>query len=125
MELTIGLKHMSVLRVGKELTALAMGSGDMPVMATPAMLALMENAAMLAVQDAVGEGMTTVGGYIESSHVKPSRLGDKIWATATLVDIDGRKLHFRVVAHDEEGNLMGEGTHLRFIVNREKFLSRL
>ena len=125
MELAIGLKHTSELQVVERLTAIAIGSGDMPVLATPAMMALMENAAMFAVKDALDEGMTTVGGHIESSHMKPSKPGEKVAATATLVKIDGRKLHFKIEARDSEGNVMGEGTHLRFIVNREKFLSRL
>ena len=72
----IGLKHTSELTVTDAVTAIQMGSGDMPVLATPAMLALMENTAMLAVADELPEGCTTVGGHIESSHLKPSKIGD-------------------------------------------------
>jgi predicted thioesterase len=105
-------------------TAAAMGSGDMPVLATPAMTALMENAAMLAVADHLPEGSTTVGGHIASSHLKPTPLGETITATATVTRVDGRKIEFKVEAHCGD-TLLGEGSHLRFIVDREKFMSKL
>ena len=119
-----GLKHTSQLTVNETVTAIAMGSGDMPVLATPAMIALMENAAMLAVADHLPEGCTTVGGHIASSHIKPSRLGDTITATATVTGVDGKKIEFKVQAHCGDV-LLGEGTHLRFIVDRNKFMSRI
>ena len=103
----IGLKHMSELTVTDTVTAIKMGSGDMPVLATPAMMALMENAAMLAVADELPKGCTTVGGHIESSHLKPSKIGDVVKVSAYSGDV-----------------LLGEGTHLRFIVDREKFMSK-
>lgn len=120
----IGLKHTSELTVTAEVTAERVGSGDMPVLATPMLLALMENAAMLAVRGELPEGATTVGGHIESSHLKPSKVGDTVCATAEVTRVDGKKIWFRVSAHSG-GALLGEGTHLRFIVDREKFLSRL
>ncbi len=101
-----------------------MGSGDLPVLATPVMMALMENAAMLAVADHLPEGSTTVGGHISSSHLKPTKLGDTITATATVTRVDGKKIEFKVEAHCGD-TLLGEGTHLRFIVDKEKFMSRL
>ena len=119
-----GLTHTSQLTVTEAVTAIAMGSGDMPVLATPAMMALMENAAMLAVADHLPEGCTTVGGQITSSHLKPSKLGDTVMATATVTRVDGKKIEFRVEAHCGD-TLLGGGTHLRFIVDREKFISRL
>lgn len=112
------------MKVTDTVTAVAMGSGDMPVLATPSMLALMENAAMLAVADHLPEGSTTVGGHIASSHLKPSKLGDIITATATVTKVDGKKIEFKVEARCGD-TLLGEGTHLRFIVDREKFMSRL
>lgn len=122
--LETGLTHTSELTVDKTRTAVSMGSGDMPVLATPAMLALMENAAMLAVANHLPEGFTTVGGHISSSHLKPSKVGDKVTATATVTKIDGKKIEFRLSAHSGEV-LLGEGTHLRFIVERERFMSKL
>ena len=120
----IGLKHTSELTVTDTVTAIKMGSGDMLVLATPAMMALMENAAMLAVADELPEGCTTVGGHIQSSHLKPSKIGDVVRAVAEVTKVDGKKIEFKVAAYS--GNtLLGEGTHLRFIVDREKFMSRL
>lgn len=119
-----GLTHTSTLKVTNADTALEMGSGDMPVLATPAMTALMENAAMLAVSDSLPEGCTTVGGHISTSHLKPSRVGAQVSATATLDKIDGRKLYFTVKAHDGDTPI-GEGSHLRFIVERCRFMAKL
>ena len=122
--LEVGLKHTSELIVNDALTAIQMGSGDMPVLATPAMMALMENAAMLAVIDELPEGCTTVGGHIESSHLKPSKIGDKVTAKAEVTKVDGKKIEFKVSASSGD-ILLGEGTHLRFIVDRERFMSKL
>ena len=119
-----GLTHTSVLTVKDSDTALRFGSGDMPVLATPAMLALMENAAMLAVAAGLEEGQTTVGGHIESSHLLPSKLGAQVEATATLVRIEGRKLYYHIVARMGSA-VIGEGKHLRFIVDRTRFLEKL
>lgn len=120
----IGLKHTSELVVTEAVTAIAAGSGDMPVLATPMMMALMENAAMLAVKAELPEGSTTVGGHIASSHLKPSKIGDKVSAVAEVTKIDGRKIEFKVAAYSGD-TLLGEGTHLRFIVDREKFMAKL
>ncbi len=119
-----GLKHTSTLTVEEKHLAVNVGSGDLRVLATPAMMALMENAAMLAVAGELPEGSTTVGGQIASSHLKPTALGRQVKATATLVEVDGRKLKFTIVAEDENG-IIGEGEHLRFIVDRERFMSKL
>lgn len=105
-------------------TALKLGSGDMAVFATPAMIALMENAAMNAVAPALAEGSTTVGTMMKSSHIKASKVGAEITAEAELVAVDGRRLSFVVKAWDEQGTI-GEGEHERFIVDRERFLSKL
>ncbi len=120
----IGLTFTSEMRVTEGVTALAMGSGDLPVLATPAMMALMENAAMLAVADRLPEGHTTVGGQITASHLKPTPVGETVTATATVTAVDGKKIEFKVEARCGD-TLLGEGTHLRFIVNKEKFMSRL
>lgn len=122
--LEIGLKHQSVMRVTDGNTAEFIGSGDMAVLATPAMVALMENAAMLAVALKVEEGETTVGSMISTSHLKPSKIGNTISAIAELTEVDGRKLTFKISAYDGE-TLIGEGEHVRYVVNREKFLSKL
>ena len=122
--LEIGLKYTSKLTVSEGLTAIQMGSGDMPVLATPAMMALMENAAMLAVAEELPEGCTTVGGHIESSHLRPSKIGDLVRAEAEVTKVDGKKIEFKVAAYSGD-TLLGEGTHLRFVVERERFMSKL
>ena len=119
-----GLKHQSVMRVTDGNTAEFIGSGDMAVLATPAMIALMENAAMLAVALHLDEGDTTVGSMISTSHLKPSKIGATISAIAELVEVDSRKLTFKIEAYDADV-LIGSGEHIRYVVNREKFLSKL
>ena len=120
----IGLKHTSELTVTENVTAMVIGSGDMPVLATPMMMALMENAAMHAVKDNLPEGCTTVGGHIDSSHLKPSKIGDVVRAEAEVSKVDGKKIEFKVAAYSGQ-TLLGEGTHLRFIVDQEKFMARI
>ncbi len=120
----VGLNHTSELTVTDAVTAVRMGSGDMPVLATPAMMALMENAAMLAVADELPEGSTTVGGHIASSHLRPSKIGDVVRAVAEVTKVDGRKIEFNVSAYSGDV-LLGEGTHLRFVVDRERFMSKI
>lgn len=120
----IGLSYESNTVVAESNTAEALGSGDMAVFATPAMVALMENAAMLAVKDSLPEGSTTVGVEMQISHVKASALGAKVTASATLVEVDSRRLTFDVKAWDDKG-VIGEGRHVRFVVDRERFLSKL
>ena len=119
-----GLKHISTTTVTAANTALTMGSGDMEVFATPTMVALMENAAMKAVAPHLPEGSTTVGAMMQTSHIKPSAPGETVTAEAVLQEVDGRKLTFRVTASDSEGTI-GKGIHIRYIVDRERFLSRL
>lgn len=120
----IGLKYQSRVVVSADNTALKLGSGDMEVFATPAMIALMENAAMNAVASSLDEGATTVGTMMRSSHVMASAVGATITAEAELIAADGRRLTFAVKAWDEKGTI-GEGEHERFIVDRERFLSKL
>lgn len=96
----------------------------MAVLATPAMVALMENAAMLAVATKIDDDQTTVGAHIATSHLKPSKVGAHVLAIAELTAIEGRKLTFSVKAYEGE-TLIGEGEHTRYVVNREKFLSKL
>lgn len=120
----VGLTHTSTLTVESKHLAANVGSGDLEVLATPAMMALMENAAMEAVKDALAEGQTTVGGQISSSHLRPTAPGQTVTATAVLTAVEGRKLTFKVTAHDDKG-VIGEGEHIRFVVDRQKFMAKL
>ncbi len=124
MELTKGLSAQSTTIVSEQNTAAILGSGDLAVFATPAMVALMENAAMKAVADALPEGSTTVGTEMNVTHIKASKLGAEITATAVVVEVEGRKVTLNVGARDGE-SLIGEGVHTRFVVDREKFMSKL
>ena len=113
-----GLQFIKEVVVKPENLAVAMGSGDLPVLATPAMVAFMENAALSAVEDQLPEGNTTVGAMIQTTHLKPTALGD------TVLEVEGRKLTFSVVASDSQGKI-GEGTHIRYVVDRNKFMEKL
>ena len=118
-----GLQFIKEVVVKPENLAVAMGSGDLPVLATPAMVAFMENAALSAVEDQLPEGNTTVGAMIQTTHLKPTALGDTVLVTATLLEVEG-KLTFSVVASDSQGKI-GEGTHIRYVVDRNKFMEKL
>lgn len=120
----IGDKGIVTVKVTKENCASAIGSGALDVFATPSMIALMENAACEAIKASLQPGESSVGTKVNISHLKASALEDTITATATLTEIDGRRLVFEVVANDSKG-IIGEGTHERFVINVEKFLSKL
>ena len=122
--LKLGISHTSTTTVNSSNTARTYGSGGLDVFATPAMIGLMENAAMTAVENELPQGSSTVGAHISTSHVKPSKLGAAIKATAILEEIDGRKLTFKVSACDDDG-LIGEGTHIRYIVDIERFMAKI
>lgn len=119
-----GLSATATTTVTAANTALVMGSGDLEVFATPSMVALMEHAAMTAVAPALPEGSTTVGAEMNTTHIKPSGLGASVTATAILTEVDGRKLTFNVGARDAEG-LIGEGVHVRYVVDRAWFMAKL
>lgn len=123
-EILEGITYTSSFKVDKTHTASFLGSGDMDVLATPAMVAIMENAAMLALVPYLEEGNTTVGGHIEASHTRATPLGATVCARATVSKVDGKKIFFRIDALDEHGAI-GSAIHLRFIVNREKFLANV
>ncbi len=119
-----GITYTCKSVVTSPLTAQSVGSGDMPVLATPAMMALMEKAAMMCVAPNLPEGSTTVGSQIESTHEHPTPMNAEFQATATLTAVEGRKLTFSVEASDGKG-IIGRGNHIRYIVDRERFLSKL
>ena len=120
----IGMTFTSSVVVSHSNCAAAMGSGDLEVFATPAMVALMENAAMNAVAPALPQGATTVGAEMTTTHIKPSAIGVEVQATALLTAVEGRKLTFDIEAADNGGTI-GKGTHVRFIVDKERFMAKL
>ncbi len=119
-----GLTHTSTTTVDNTNVASAVASGTLEVFSTPAMIALMEKAAYLAVENSISDEESTVGTDLNIKHLKASPIGEAISAKATLVKIEGRALTFEVEAHDSKGKI-GEGMHTRYIVNIEKFLSKI
>ena len=122
-QMEIGMKHTETEIVTESNTAATVGSGLLPVYATPAMIALMEKCASACVAPALEAGKTSVGKMLNVKHVSASPVGMHITCTATLTEVDGRRLVFRVEASDEAG-LIGEGTHERFVVDSERFLAK-
>lgn len=104
-------------------TALALRSGDVPVLATPRLIALCEEAACLAVQGMLAQGHTSVGVRVQFDHLAPVRTGSQIVAEATLEKVEGRRLVFTVTATDAAG-LVGAGKVTRVIVERGDFLAK-
>ncbi len=118
---TVGTAEVAVTAVN---TADVMGSGALPVFATPAMCALMEKAAVLAGEDFMEDGESTVGIKLAISHDAPSPLGAEITATATITAVEGRKVSFAVEAREGD-RIIGKGTHERFIIDCERFMNKL
>lgn len=123
MEFKIGLVGSAETIVDNSNTANTMGSGDLAVFATPAMVALMEKAATLAVQDYLTEGHTTVGTMINIKHIAATPIGMNVTARATLTEVDGKKLLFEVEAFDDKEKI-GEGKHERFLINIDRFMDK-
>lgn len=118
------LKFTAEIAVGINDTANFYGSGNLDVYATPAMTALMENAAMNCVIKKLPDGFTTVGIEISVKHIKATPVGAKVRAEALLEKAQGKKLFFKVEAYDDMGKI-GEGIHIRYIVNSEDFLKNI
>jgi predicted thioesterase len=118
-----GLRATVERTVGDADTAAALGSGDVDVLGTPAVVALCEAAAVKAVSAALDDGQTTVGVAIALEHVAPTFPGSHVVARAELVDVDGRSLRFAVEASDESGHV-AHGTHSRAVVDRARFVRK-
>jgi len=121
MEIEIGRAASAGIIVEGEDTAIALGSGDVPVLGSPRVIALMEQAAVAALAGSLDEALTSVGTRIAIDHVAPSFVGASVEAVAEVVSVDGRSVAFRVVASEGE-RLVAEGEHSRVVVNRERFL---
>ena len=123
MPLEPGLKFSVNYTVTDKDTAAAYGSGGLDVLATPKLVALMENAALNCVKPHLDEGTDTVGTHLDVAHLAATPVGMNVRAEAELIEVDRRRLVFSVKAYDEV-ELVGEGTHERFIVNVEKFTAK-
>lgn len=122
MKFKKGLAGESSIKVQKENTAMELGSGLVPVFSTPMLVAVMENAAINALEDHIPDENTTVGGQINCTHLAPTPVGMTVTARAELVEISGNKLVFKIEAYDELEKI-GEATHSRFVVNLQSFLN--
>lgn len=118
-----GIKGEGKLTVTVDNTAQALGSGSLAVLATPAMIALMEKTARLSVAPYLEEGQSTVGTLVNVKHVSATPVGMNVTCSTELIGIDRRRLIFKVECHDEAG-LIGEGEHERFIIDEEKFMAK-
>lgn len=120
----IGTIKTATREVTQTNTAKAVGSGSLEVFATTMMVALMEEAACLAIADMLEEGQTSVGTKISVEHTAASLVSQVVSATAVITNVDGRSVEFELAASDKNGEI-GKGTHTRFIVNEDKFISKL
>ena len=111
------------LVVGEGDLATAFGSGDVPVLATPRVIALLEEATAHAVRDELQPEQTTVGMQVQVDHLTPSAVGANIVAEARVTEVKGRRVMFKVAAHDERG-LIAAGRVTRVLVDRDRFLER-
>lgn len=116
----LGLKGKQRLIVDESLTAKSIGSGEADVLATPAMIALMEKTAYLSVKPLLAPEQTTVGTLIQVKHLSATPLGMEVECESELISEDGKRLTFAVKAFDRKG-CIGEGTHERVIVHTERF----
>ena len=123
MEITVGMKGEVCTMAEREDTALEVGSGSLLVYATPCMVALMEGAACEAIATAMPEEKTSVGTYLEISHISATPVGLEVRAEAVVTEVDGKVITFEIHAYDEAGEI-GKGTHKRVIVPTQKFLEK-
>ncbi|WP_067489083.1 thioesterase family protein [Actinomadura hibisca] len=121
----VGLRAERVFTVGEADTAERVGSGDLPVLGTPRLLAFAEAVTLQVLAGRLGEGETSVGTRVELEHRAASLVGARVRVVAELIEVDGRRLGFRVTATDEGGALVGFGLVERVVVSGERFLSRL
>jgi predicted thioesterase len=123
MKMNIGIKGVQSVKVTEENTAKTVGSGMLPVFATPAMAALMEKTAALSVAPYLGDGEGTVGISLNIRHLAATPIGLTVTCESELIEIDRKRLVFSLKVSDGV-DVIGDGTHERFIINNEKFMSK-
>ena len=121
-----GKSGVATTTVTSSNTARAVGSGNLPVFATPMMVALMEEAACNCIGDYLEAGESSVGIQVNVAHTSASSIGANITATATVTAIDRRKISFDITAHENDGDkIIGTGTHERYVIDIQKFMDKL
>jgi predicted thioesterase len=123
MDFEIGMVGIAETTVNIGNTAKALGSGALEVFATPAMVALMEKASTIAVQECLSKNYSTVGTMINIRHIAATPLGMNVSARATLTEVDGKRLVFSVEAFDDREKI-GEGQHERFVISVDRFMDK-
>ncbi|MBO5547315.1 MAG: thioesterase family protein [Candidatus Methanomethylophilaceae archaeon] len=121
--LSMGIKGAQSVEVTEDNTAISLGSGDLPVFATPAMIALIEKTASLSVAPYLDIGTSTVGTHLDVAHSSATPVGMTVVCETELTEIDRRRLVFSVRVYDSKGEV-GSGTHERFIVDSGKFMQK-
>lgn len=121
--LKMGLLGRSQAIVSHSNSAAAMGSGSLEVFATPSMIALMEGAAASSVKNHLEPGKTTVGVFIEAKHISATPLGMTVFCESELVEVDGKRLVFKITAFDKKGEI-GSARHERMIVDAARFTEK-
>ncbi len=124
LEHLTGLEYSFETVVDDSITASSVGSGGIDVLSTPSMILLFEQASMDAVQSSLPEGYTTVGIKVDIEHLSATPVGETVTARATVKEVDGRRIVYCVTASDEHG-IIGEGTHIRFVINLDRFMKKL
>ncbi|KAF5057298.1 hypothetical protein DSECCO2_358340 [anaerobic digester metagenome] len=124
MGLEAGMKHTTQITAAPQHSAAALGSGDLEVLGTPALIAFLESNCKDSVRSFLPEGSTTVGIHLNFDHLKASPIGAQITCTSEVTEVKGRLIHFRIQAESGE-HIIGEGTHIRAVVDRERFLAGL
>jgi fluoroacetyl-CoA thioesterase len=122
--LRVGLIGEANIIADDSQSALTLGSGSLSVFATPAMLALMENAAVRALEPVLDDGYSSVGIEVNIRHISATPLGETITAVAEVTRVEDRRVTFEIRAWDDR-EMIGEGTHVRFIIHVDRFLERL
>mgnify|MGYP006274100879 CR=1 FL=1 len=123
-QLRVGLIGEAITTVTEDLTAYAIGSGSLDVYATPAMIALMEEACVAAVEPYLSEGNASVGIEVKASHLSATPVGESITAIAEISGINGKRVTLEVRAWDEQ-EMIGESTMVRYIIDVEAFIDRI
>lgn len=121
----IGQTYTQTITVREQDSAVALGSGGLNVFGTPAMVAYMEGTALAMVKNDLPAGCDTVGIEINVKHCKASAIGAEVTFTATITEIDGRRIAYAIEAKDKSGDLVGSAEHQRFIVEKERFMNKL
>ncbi len=123
-KITPGQTGTSMLLVGPEHTAVKVGSGVIPVLATPVMINVIEAAALACAEHLLPQGHQSLGIRLDVSHIAATPVGMKVNAEAVVTKVEGRTIFFNVTCRDEK-ELIGEGTHQRVVVNVERFEQRV